>query len=259
MIKPNEKPIELPVTFVGLGAGEPPPRFAAYQLGSSGRPLRKLGGYDGKTLKIDHGQVGSVAFGPDVEDFKDLPKESLVSYRLAQKIDLWRKQGVVLPRDVWDRFRFQFACVSGTVRKCRPWFWDLIDDLRLRPMFELAQVARIRPITADLLPHLSFPASCQPLCDGIVEIYERECCCLHIHVPDLLDRLRDILDILPIPIPDPVPDPLPGPDPEPFAPRLLRAKARTIQQSGSPLDLAAVPPENLHQDYLALQIGRAHV
>ena len=53
MIKPNEKPIELPVTFVGLGAGEPPPCFAAYQLGSSGRPLRKLGGYDGKTLKIE--------------------------------------------------------------------------------------------------------------------------------------------------------------------------------------------------------------
>lgn len=182
MIKPNEKPVELPVTFVGLAAGEQAPRFAAYQLNSAGRPVRKLGSYDGKTLKIDGGAVGSVAFGPDVEDFKDLPKESLVSYRVAQKIDLWRKQGVVLPQDVWNRFHFLFACVSGTVRKCRPWFWDLIDDIRLRPMFELAQVPRIRPITVDLQPHLLFPVSCQPLCDGIVEIYERECCCPHIHI-----------------------------------------------------------------------------
>jgi hypothetical protein len=83
LIKPNEKPVELPVTFVGLGAGEQAPRFAAYQLNSAGRPIRKLGSYDGKTLKIDSGTVGSVAFGPDVEDFKELPKESLFSYRVA--------------------------------------------------------------------------------------------------------------------------------------------------------------------------------
>ena len=58
MIKPNEKPIEFPVTFVGLGAGEQVPRFAAYQLSSAGRPFRKLGIYDGKTLNIDIGVVG---------------------------------------------------------------------------------------------------------------------------------------------------------------------------------------------------------
>jgi hypothetical protein len=101
------------------------------------------------------------------------------------------------------------------VRKCRPWFWDLIADVRLMPMFELAQVARIKPITAELQPHILFPLSCQPLCDGIIEIYERECCCHHIHIPGLLDRLRDILDILPIPIPDPIPEPIRDPIPRP--------------------------------------------
>lgn len=249
----NEKPIDLPVTFVGLKDGEQAPRFAVYQLDTAGRPVTKLGGYDGKVLKIDLGDARSVALGPDVEDFKALPKGSLASYRVAQKIDLWRKQGIVLPHDIWDRFHFHFACVTGTVRKCRPWFWDLIDDIRLTPMFELAQVARIKPITAELQPHILFPLSCQPLCDGIVEIYERECCCHHIHIPSLLDRLRDILDILPIPIPDPIPEPIPGPDPAPFGPQLLRAKARAIQQRKTSLDLAAVPPENLHQDYLALR------
>lgn len=268
--KHNEKPIDLSVIFVGLKDGEQAPRFAAYRLDTAGRPVKKLGGYDGKALKIDIDDAVVVAFGPDVDDFKELPKESLISYRLGQKIDLWRKQGLFLPRDIWDRFHFHFACVTGTARKCRPWFWDRIDDIRLKPMFDLAQVARIKPITAELHPHLHFPLSCQPLCDGIVEIYERECCCHHIHIPNLLDRLRDILDILPIPIPDPFPEPFPGPVPNPFppgpgpgprpgpdftsfAPQVLRAKARAIQQRKTPLDLAAVPSENLHQDYLALR------
>lgn len=253
MKKNKENPADFPVTFVGLKDGEQAPLFAAYQLDTAGRPVRKLGSYDGKVLKIDLGDVGSVALGPDVEDFKALPNDSLASYRVAQKIDLWHKQGLVLPRDIWDRFHFYFVCVTGKVHKCRPWFWDLIDDIRLRPMFELAQVARIKPITAERQPHILFPLRCQPLCDGIVEIYERECCCHHIHVPDLLTRLRDILDTLPIPIPDPIPEPIPGPDPAPFSPQLLRAKARTIQRRKTQLDLAAVPPENLHQDYLALR------
>jgi hypothetical protein len=253
MAKSNENPIDLKVTFVDLKDGEQAPRFAAYHLDSAGRPTKKLGSYDGKALRIDPGDARSITLGPDVEDFIALPKESFVSYRLGQKIDLWRKQGIVLPRDIWDRFHFHFVCVTGTVRKCRPWFWDLIDDIRLTPMFERAQVVRIKPITAELNPHILFPLRCQPLCDGIIEIYERECCCHHIHIPTLLDRLRDLLDILPIPIPDPIPDPIPGPDPAPFTPQLLRTKARAIQRRKTPLDLAAVPPENLHQDYLALR------
>ena len=262
MKKGSEKLPDLSITFAGIKDDEKPPAFAAYQLDAAGRPVKKLGRYDGKALKLDLGNVKSVAFGPDVDDFKTLPRESLASYRVDQKIDIWRKQGVVLPRDIWDRFHFYFVCVTGTLRKCRPWFWDLLDDIRLAPMFELAQVARIKPITAELEPHILFPIRCQPLCDGIVEIYERECCCYHIYIPDLLDRLREILEVLPIPIPDPIPDPFPdgpgpgpgpGPDPAPFTPRLLRAKARTIQQRKATLDFTAVPPEELLQDYLALR------
>ena len=267
MAKTNQKQMEFTVTFVDLAAGEQAPRLAAYLLDIAGRPEKKLGSYDGKVFRIELTEARSIALGPDVEDFRTLPRESLSSYRLAQKIELWRKQGIVLPRDIWDRFHFQFACVSGTVRKCRPWFWDLIDDIRLTPMFSLAQVARFKPINAERLPHIQFPLSCQPLCDGIIEIYERECCCRHIHIPDLIDHLRDILDVLPIPIPFPYPEPRPGPfpdpfpgpfpgpgpDPSPFGPQLLRAKARAIQQRKAPLDFAALPPENLHQDYLALR------
>ena len=88
MTKSNDKPIDFPVTFVGLKDGEPAPRFAAYQLDSAGRPVRKLGGYDGKVLKIDSGDAATIALGPDVEDFKELPKESLTGYRVAQNIEI---------------------------------------------------------------------------------------------------------------------------------------------------------------------------
>jgi hypothetical protein len=249
----KEKPLDLTVTFVGLDDGQQPPRFAAYKVDVSGRPIRKLGSYDGKLLRLDPGEASAIAFGPDVEDFRTLPTDSLARYRVAQQVDLWRKQGLVLGPDIWNRFHFRFQCVSGTVSKCRPWFWNLLDDIRLQPMYALAQVARIKPITAELRPHLRFPLRCETLCDGVVEVYERECCCRWFRIPDLLDRLREILAVLPIPLPDPIPDPIPGPDPAPFDPRSLRAAARDIQQRKAAFDLAATPPENLHQDFLALR------
>ncbi len=245
------------VTFAGLEAGQKAPDFAVYRLDAARRPLAKIGHFDGKALKFDATEVSSVAFGPDVEDFKTLPPESLVSYRLEQNFELWKKRGVVLGPDVWQRFQFQFACVSGTVQKCRPWFWRLLDDVVLSPLPSVIQAARVKPITAELAPHITFPIHCVPLCDGIVEVYERECCCHLIHIPDLLDRLRDILDRLPVPIPDPIPDPIPGPDPAPFggtrlAPRVLKTKARAIQKRAA-IDLTAVPSEMLFQDYTALR------
>ncbi|HEX7330208.1 MAG TPA: hypothetical protein VF290_01835 [Pyrinomonadaceae bacterium] len=249
----REKLTDLPLTFVDLKGDEQAPRIAAYEVDRSGRPVKKLGRQEGNVLKADLTDAGSIALGPDVEDFKTLPKESVIRYRVAEKAEFWRNQGIVFAPEIWSRFFFQYICVSGTVRKCRPWFWQVLDDVRFTPMVELAQAARIKPITADLQPHIIFPFNCQPLCDGVVEIYERECCCHFIPIPTLLERLREILDILPIPIPDPIPGPIPGPDPAPFTAQLLRSKVRSIQRRKTPLDLTAVPPENLHRDYLALR------
>ena len=245
----KEKPLDLHVTFVGLQADAKAPGFAAYQIDASGRPTRKVGSYDGKQLRLDPDDADTIAFGPDVDDPRSLPPESLSAYHLSQKIELWRSQGLVLPQEIWDRFRFLYQCVTGTVSKCRPWYWGLLDQVTLKPTFALAQAARIKPITADLLPHRYYPISCQTLCDGVVEIYEHECCCRYIVIGDLLARLREILAALPIPLPDPIP----GPDPGPFNVKLLRTSARTIQQARQPLAAAATPPENLHQDYLALR------
>lgn len=250
----------LPVTFVDLKSDEEAPCFAVYQLDEAGNAVEKLGRYDGSVLRVDFGNVETVSFGPDVEDLSSLPRERLTSYRVAEKKETWLKQGIVLPRIIWDHFHFFYTCVTGTVSKCHPWYWDIIAQNQFTPMVELAQAARIKPITAELEQHVLFPFNCHRLCDGNVEIYERECCCHHIHIPDLLIRLRDILDYLPIPLPDPIPDPgpiidpRPGPDPVPFfSARSLKGKARAIQRNKNQLDLSAIPPQNLHEDFLALR------
>lgn len=273
MAKSKEKPAGLNVTFVGLKENEKAPEFAVYKLNTAGRPVRKVGSYDGKTLKIEASKSETIAFGPDTDDFETLPKESLANFRMDQSLELWKKQGVVLPAELWRRFHLHFACVSGTVEKCRPWFWELIDDIEFTPMFELAQIPRIKPITSELEAHRFFPHSCQPICDGVIEIYERRCCLPHIHIPDILDGLHDILDDLPIPIPDPFPDPIPGPiprpgpvpgprpfpgpDPIPFTSRLMRNKAQRIKLEKTSTDLTGVPPKNLFQDYMTLRTLKA--
>lgn len=200
----------LPVKFVGLGEGEPPPRIAVYQLDSVGRPTRKIGVSDGEALEFTEPLETQrvIALGPDVENLAELTADGLVSYHVPRLIDQWRKDGLILGAGILDRIRFHYICVDGTVSKCRPWFWDYLTHPTLQGMFRLAQPARIKPITADLEVHRFFPLVCQPICDGIVEVYERECCCHRIiRIPELIEHLHEILVKIPIPLPDPPPRP----------------------------------------------------
>ena len=66
MARINTKQIDLPVTFVDLKDGEAAPRLAAYQLDAAGRPVKKLGSYDGKTLRLEAAETKSIALGPDI-------------------------------------------------------------------------------------------------------------------------------------------------------------------------------------------------
>ena len=113
MAKSNENSIDLKVTFVGLKDGEQAPHFAAYQIDSAGRPVRKLGGYDGKALRIDLGKARSVTLGPDVEDFKTLPKESLASYRVRTEHRSLAQTGYRVAARYLEPFSFSFSLRHG--------------------------------------------------------------------------------------------------------------------------------------------------
>lgn len=251
----------LQLTFVGLAAGETPPRIAAYEIDAAGRPLRKVAVSEGTVLDAGDSlrKLAQIALGPDADDPKSVPREALVRYRTASVLERWQKSGVRLGRNLWEKFRPLFTCVSGRARKCRPWWWDLVAT----PLFELSPAARlvaaqaVQPGALQLRPQL-FPWRCLPLCDGIVEVYERECCCETFHIPDLVDRLEDILGHLPIPLPDPIPDPWPGPPgdgplPLPYRQMRMAAKSRRAAIDPSRIELASAPPRKLLEDLAALR------
>lgn len=268
MVKDDSKPAPIRVHFAELAPGMPTPVFAAYETDVSGRPLRKLAVSKEGSLDVGDAlaKIRYIGLGPDTDDLSALTKEALTRYRVSSIREQWTQAGILLGKDIWDRFRFHVTCVSGVAKKCRPWWWDLIVD----PAFELDPIAKIqlaqqtlRPAALELSPHL-FPWRCLPMCDGIVEIYERHCCCHHIHIPDLFDRFAEILAELPIPLPEPWPDPwpgpIPGPEPGPFATRFMASHAakaaRKTRRAGfdaTKIELNRTPPKRLFDDYLALR------
>ena len=89
--------------------------------------------------------------------------------------------------------------------------------------------------------NIILPWTCLPLCDGVVEVYERVCCCPFIVWDDLIDRLRDILDDIPVEIDWPVPrSPIP-------------ALGRGFPCAARPLAPQALPPVRRPPDAPRLQ------
>jgi hypothetical protein len=41
-------------------------------------------------------------------------------------IEDWAKRGLLLPQERWSLLIREYLCVSGRVRNCRPWWYDLI-------------------------------------------------------------------------------------------------------------------------------------
>lgn len=274
MAKEETRPAGGPIAvhFAELEPGAKPPAFAVYETDVAGKPRRKLAVYKGGGIELGESlaKVRYVGLGPDVEDLSTLPKEAITMYRLSSVLAQWQRNGLVIGRSISDRFYLHRTCVSGVAQKCRPWWYDLI----VHPVFELNPMAKVlfaqqvsRPAALDLNANL-FPWRCLPMCDGIVEIYERECCCdIHIHIPDLFDRFAEIFEQIPVPLPDPWPDPWPGPgpgpDPAPFASLETRfaadrgakaaRKSRNLSVDPTRKALVNAPSERLFDDYVALR------
>lgn len=260
---------ELSVYFAGLEASAPPPAAALYIIGKNDLPDGKLGTVINGTLKLEGSppKGARVAFGPDVKNPATIDPESLLHYRFDEVIDGWRERGILLPQDRWTLLLREIICVSGRVRKCRPWWLDII---RL-PLASVATTARLQAASrANDFASALFPRWCVPLCDGMVEVWARECCCHHpwIDIDRLLDRLRDVLQQVPIEIDwprPPEPEPWQGfdrigrvalnPQPLPPEPPEWRSKMRKVSLTAKakPFDPGQTyASERLYEDYQAL-------
>ena len=255
------------VTFVGLGADEKPPAIALYRIDTKSGTPEKLARAEGDRLGVDPARLKgqTVAIGPDVEDPKSLDTAALLRFRADQVIADWAQRGLVIPANRWRNFLSHWVCVSGRVRKCRPWWYDLVVSERIRPLAPLRAAklgVRSNSLAALTLdPSIAIhklPYNCQPLCDGIVEVFERVCCChRRIVWADLVDRLRDALVDVPVLVDDPNP-------PDPIGPISdFRRKVRQVSGSinalargpaplgGGGLD-RTIPAERVYHDYQAL-------
>jgi hypothetical protein len=234
---PTEKPR---LKFTGLKTGESAPPIAVYAVGRDGKVthtarLDAEGRFDlpAAALKSAH----RILIGPgDAEPTPDT-QAAYARYRPAAFAAALEKGELAIARPQWEIWRLPLTCVSGSVRLCRrpPWWFDDLVVLAKQPLLEVG-VTRASPPAIDVraigrlpaarsLPELiAWPFRCATICNGIVEVYRRTCCCEPWVVFDpRFDDLFRVLEEIPIPVP-PLPDPPPvgprpgpGPDPVPFA------------------------------------------
>ncbi|HEU5089784.1 MAG TPA: hypothetical protein VFT99_20150, partial [Roseiflexaceae bacterium] len=153
-----------------------------------------------------------IVLGPASDDPKTLDVNTLVRLRPADALREWQRDLVLdIPPHWWGPWLHIRVCVSGHVRKCRPWFPFPTFDLVASGVSPIAAAKLAPQLGIDILRPLF---RCRPICDGTVDVYERVCCCRELIVfdprlDDLLKRLREIVD-------GPVGGPIPIPDPPPF-------------------------------------------
>jgi hypothetical protein len=120
-----------------------------------------------------------------------------------------------------------FRCAEGTVRHCFPYYLavkSLAAELQRSAAPKIEEIFAVTParsVTAMFRPFPIFPR-CRPVCDGVVEVYRRTCCCPPIYYLDprierLKDRLREVLVDTPR-----IPRPIPEPDPRQIEEAIVR-------------------------------------
>ena len=189
-----------------------------------------------------------VAVGPEVEKFEELPEDNLLMYKASQfQAMLSEFPELIIAKPHWYPWWFVTRCVTGSVTHCHPYPW-LISELVLQAVaVELPKLqkttalqmasqsaliastrtqktlsARKQTQISDLMLAKPLQAifpfyHCDPVCDGVVEVYRRVCCCKPWIIWDpRLPKLIDILEDLVLEYPPVKWPPIPEPDPAPF-------------------------------------------
>ena len=261
---------EIIVHFAGLEESAKPPATALYSIGADGLPDKKLGSVTNGVLKLEGAprKGAHVALGPDVKSPATIDPESLLRYRFDEVIDIWRERGLLIPEDRWTLLLSELVCVSGRVRKCRPWWLEEIYQ-PVSTLFQRSSVSRKASVSRSSLANqltqiqgfadLIYPRWCVPMCDGKVEVWARKCCCHHpyIDVGILVDHLEHLLEDLPIEIDWPIPPP----DPDPWGPfeniNIAALNPQPLPPGPRPdIDMVALNPQPLPPAELFTNVRR---
>lgn len=232
----------LELRVIGVPSPEEKPRVALYLLDASGQIQRKVASAKEAMLEVDPELAkqapGLVALGPDVEEPEKLEPDTLLHFRLQERLREWeRAKAIEIPEIWWNRWCIFRVCVSGRVRKC-------LFPLFAGPLREVASEAiRVLSPTFPWPPRICFP-----LCNGVVEVYERVCCCRPPIIIDLPEIIAKLKAVVATPVFPPGRPPLPDPPPDRIARRAWK-KLAAFQQA----DPLAMPDPRIHQDVRELE------
>lgn len=225
----SPKAVKLNLTLHGLEPEDENPTLAVHAI-AGGKVIDTIKVQDGGTLGISARTMEAATGFAVTSADREPDDETLKSaYRLrpAQLQRLAAKGGqLALSPARWRPLLPFFRCVDGKVRKC--WWWPhfvratSIAQQAVSPRLGTEPLSRIGRSAASVINDFTLVPfrPCKPVCEGVVEVYERICCCNPVFIepliPDLIDKLKDKLHPIPKPKFPPVPDPRPGPDPVPF-------------------------------------------
>jgi len=209
------------LSFENRQKDDPEPEVSVVALDARGRKLESVKVAGDGSVALEAAtleKAETVLVGPRDADFAK-EKERFTPFHGHQIRDaVERRADVSLTRRAWLPFLQIKLCVAGKARHCHwhPW-WTEIYNLRVtaaaaQRSLDLGtrQVATLENLVLE--PLIPGWKHCRPLCDGVVEVYRRTCCCPPIivfdpRIPEIIDRLEKLVVELPPgpPIPDPPP------------------------------------------------------
>jgi hypothetical protein len=234
MAKKQKKPDERAsfranIALNGLTAEDKLPEMAIYALDRSGDPLeinpiKEDGKFEISKMAME--KAHRIAVGPLVEDFGEMDRKKLTVYRPHQLKKMTAASGVLdIPKKAWQSWFMVKLCVNGSAKHCK-WFPLVYSKYALEQSqaFSLAQKAEptlqtqllTDAVIAKPYESVLTKFSCKKICDGLVEVYRRTCCCYpwiiyDPRLPELIKELEELHRDPPIVKwpPRPEPDPLP--------------------------------------------------
>lgn len=216
-MKEKEQSKKIQISLAGKTELAQEPNMALYQV-RNGKLVKKLAVIEKNSIVPNRTWAkpgGTLALGPDVEEIKSLDAESLYITRTE---DLISAERLEVDQRLWESWVPRRVCVSGSVQKCYPiWFDKLTGVYNLAPKrisgfashetgcsgcatptASLSSLTKVSSAKITGLNTSSWPTICKPVCYGIVEVYE--ICCKTILPPDLCDIFPYHQDCVPHPI-----------------------------------------------------------
>jgi hypothetical protein len=256
------------IRLAGFKKDDQRPEMAVYALDKRGKALyTAAAGEDGGfSLPSDAAQkAAQVAIGPLTENFDTLDRSLLSLYSMAEFEERLKLSPVLdIAGKYWKQWWLEVYCVGGSVKHCYPYPW-FISELYQK----FAAVELLQPISQVSLSKKSLAVSelslakhafqpfpfkqCDVVCDGIVEVYRRTCCCTPVivdypKIPNLIDILEKLVETVPIPWP-----PIPEPDPPPYLETFFKGGALDDMTLNAPQDLLALRSLSMEQQAAYIQ------